>query len=150
MSLIFSKYLPLNIPSDFIVAEVLNVLHLPYLACSHAQFNSGRFSHILKKRNYNKQFFIDRINILPEFLEDSPLFIVFDTLPFNMLETYFQTIQRRMFNKTRAVHIIIPYVCCVETLDHFSGIKATNVSLIENSDVAYLSFTYIHEGVANA
>lgn len=149
MSLIFSKYLPINIPSDFIVAEVLNVLRLPYLATRYDQFNSGRFSDILKKRNYNKQFFVDRINLFPEFYENSPVFIVFDTIPFSMINSYFTTIRKRMFNKTRAIHIIVPYVCCVEILDYFSGINATNVSLVENSDIAYLSFTYIHEGVAN-
>ncbi len=142
MPLLFKKYVCVNIPSDFMVGSVVNTVRLPYLGTVSSSLKSGRFTKILEAKTFVNTIVFDRFTLRPNFKKGYSIVGVFEE---NCSDEYIVRCVDRLFSlngsELRVFHLIVPYVRVFSLLDFLGAVDTiSDFVLVENSDIAYLSF----------
>lgn len=145
MSLIFNKYLSIDLPSSFMLQAVLSALSNDCCFVSdNKSIKDKNYIHIIDSFSFKERWIVNKPTLLLAKRDVSKYALFFIALErktlVNTLHQVFKKIANSKTKGTVLVHMFIPFAATFDVIDFLDLLSPINLILIENAKISHISF----------
>jgi hypothetical protein len=145
MSLIFNKYLSLDLPSSFMVQAVMSAMSKDACLISDKKsIKNIKYIDILNSFSFKERWIIDRPTLFLARKRVTKYVLFFTDLDRKAVVKVFNQIFKRVLKSQSSeavlIHMFVPFGATFDVIDFLDLLNPTNLVLIENSKITHISF----------